>query len=804
MKNLSLDLPVKLEELCKFTFTFNNLIKVINYLHQHNLNLQTEIKDINQRLYIFESLKSDIDDIKIKFSNVQQTNELLNREILHIKGDISKFNNNFIENNKKHEILDEKIKDLENEKNAHDKNLNHLNEVVEENIKKTNYLENSFNADNKRIGKLEEKIEINSKSCDEIKLNIKEINSKLDDDKNKLDNIDNSIKKIIENEEKANLNYLDLNNKVLNIENDVSKLSNQANTLINQKNEEVETENIEKINKRASALISPENLPAFNPNFDSGTQDLIKAIMDEVDEQKIKYNKLKEDLKLTKENQNQQNETFKANISKLLEDMNNIKNDFDENLENIENNINTLSIQKQDLLENKEDNIHKSDSKQIIEPQPDINTLLSKYAPMDSFKKLSDNVRILTSTLNSKISAEDFENRFKKMNVRLEKIEMSTVGQTFGPRPRINLELVNTAMTKENFEIPSEYRGEMEEIEVWAKLIENRLGKNIEAKINKEIHKFENSLNEKDEKLINDYQKNCQDIEKNYKSIIELRNILLNLPTKADVTKLKTDQDKMGKQCRINKIKIEELIKNIEGDPDDEENTNNNNNFQGSVYEKLKNLNQNTQILNSKITILENKNKLITKEVKDEVKQNLKIETSKIMQQFKTRLESFTNRFEYELRNKIDQIGLTDFENKINNKFYIDLKEKLDKNDLKKNNNLLNRKIDNLETKISKTLVDTIIDLQMDDQPLIIKKNANGVDVCASCNQPVAKINMNSGGKDYLNGSTTNPSRAKVLNKSVNFTQPINMKSNTTVDKNNKSNLGQNRLPDIIPNIYQK
>ena len=123
---------------------------------------------------------------------------------------------------------------------------------------------------------------------------------------------------------------------------------------------------------------------------------------------------------------------------------------------------------------------------------------------------------------------------------------------------------------------------------------------------------------------------------------------------------------------------------------------------------------------------------------------------------------------------------------------------------MKKNNNLLNRKIDNLETKISKTLVDTIIDLQMDDQPLIIKKNANGVDVCASCNQPVAKINMNSGGKDYLNGSTTNPSRAKVLNKSVNFTQPINMKSNTTVDKNNKSNLGQNKLPDIIPNIYQK
>ena len=104
----------------------------------------------------------------------------------------------------------------------------------------------------------------------------------------------------------------------------------------------------------------------------------------------------------------------------------------------------------------------------------------------------------------------------------------------------------------------------------------------------------------------------------------------------------------------------------------------------------------------------------------------------------------------------------------------------------------------------NKTLVDTIIDLQMDDQPLIIKKNANGVDVCASCNQPVAKINMNSNGKEYLNTSTVNTNRAKILNKSVNFTQPINMKSKNNGDKNSKSNLGESKLPDIIPNIYQK
>ena len=144
----------------------------------------------------------------------------------------------------------------------------------------------------------------------------------------------------------------------------------------------------------------------------------------------------------------------------------------------------------------------------------------------------------------------------------------------------------------------------------------------------------------------------------------------------------------------------------------------------------------------------------------------------------------------------------------MNNKFYVDLREKLDKTDLKKNNNMLNRKIDNLESKISKTLVDTIIDLQMDEQPLIIKKNGNGVDVCASCNQPVNKINASGGGKEFINANMSNMNnttiKAKGLNRSLNFTQPINMKSNFQNEKNLKINIGQNKLPDIIPNIYQK
>jgi len=125
------------------------------------------------------------------------------------------------------------------------------------------------------------------------------------------------------------------------------------------------------------------------------------------------------------------------------------------------------------------------------------------------------------------------------------------------------------------------------------------------------------------------------------------------------------------------------------------------------------------------------------------MKANLRVDTYKVVEQFKLKLNSFTDKFENELKNKIDKIGLNVFENKLNSKLSIDLKDKLNKNDLKKNNFMINKKIDTLENKISKTLVDTIIDLQMDDVPLLIKKNQKNIELCASCNRPLNDISNN-------------------------------------------------------------
>lgn len=62
------------------------------------------------------------------------------------------------------------------------------------------------------------------------------------------------------------------------------------------------------------------------------------------------------------------------------------------------------------------------------------------------------------------------------------------------------------------------------------------------------------------------------------------------------------------------------------------------------------------------------------------------------------------------------------FWNKINEQLLEEMKQKIDKKEMNKNNMYLKKKIDNLESKISRTLVDTLIDLQMDEAPLLVKK----------------------------------------------------------------------------------
>ena len=813
MSKISVELPVKLEELCQFTFNFNNLIKIIDYLHQNNLSLQEELKDIDKRLISMENLKTDIDDLKIKTTNIERTNDNINRSLSNIHENVLKFDSKISDFQAKINDVESKVKNYEIIQNEHIQNINHLNKVADDNKKNIAQLNDSININSKNttkiIDKLEEHEKSNKEEFEKINNNIKEINALYEKDHKEIEDINNNIGDI--NESITNLmndfekKNSEMNSRIINI---ISDVANINNNISNMENINTNVNNLKNENEASPNIINAINKDMNNSN-------LFKIAMDEIEEEKNKFNKFKDDYEIYKDKQKRENDTIKKNISEIINEFTNLKKEVDENAENIEkieNNYNNYINIKYEEAEG-EDKSNKNKSIDLNHLSNYLNSQLSKYVRFDVFKKLNDNVRIISSTINSKTNQEEIEKVFKKFNERLERVEMIQQGITYGPKTRIDLGLVN--MKYESGTNVSGDHSNVKEIDYIIKTVEKKIKGNLIDIINKEINNNDFSLNPKINELIINNNKNSEDINKDRKDILDIKNILITNPSQNDFIKLKTEFDNILEEIKTNRLKIIELTKNIEGTEEEDDSADNDeenkNILKGTIKDKIKFLNKTCQNLNVKLNNLEVKHKSMTKEVKDGIKQNLKIETVKIMQQFKQRLETFTTKFESELKNKIDQIGLSDFETKINNRLYYDLKEKLDKNELKKNNNMMKRKIEGLENKISKTLVDTIIDLQMDDQPLIVKKNGNGLDICASCNQPKPRNTIyESGERDFYPINIKNVNRVKNMNKTfINYTQGSNNNNKSNSNNNDKSfnlnlSLGQNKLPEIIPSLHQK
>ena len=247
-------------------------------------------------------------------------------------------------------------------------------------------------------------------------------------------------------------------------------------------------------------------------------------------------------------------------------------------------------------------------------------------------------------------------------------------------------------------------------------------------------------------------QQNSSELNKNMKNYLNLKTLISSSLSQNDIEELKKEITDFKNDYRIYKNKLVDLIQVIGGsdlsNSDDryiEEEKMFDNKLKQSeqtIKGKIEFITEYLEDLSNKLMKAEKKLNSLTKDLKDDMKANLRLDTFKVVEQFKLKLNSFTDKFENELKNKIDKMGLNVFENKLSSKLNLDLKDKLNKNDLKKNNFMINKKIDTLENKISKTLVDTIIDLQMDDAPLLMKKNNRNVELCASCNRPLNDNNL--------------------------------------------------------------
>ena len=167
----------------------------------------------------------------------------------------------------------------------------------------------------------------------------------------------------------------------------------------------------------------------------------------------------------------------------------------------------------------------------------------------------------------------------------------------------------------------------------------------------------------------------------------------------------------------------------------------------------LKKLSEGINKVNNRISNLNKENLAL-------IKNDLKSESNFILEDFKIGLKESINKIENQLKDKVDKLGLDQFWNKINDQLIEEMKQKIDKKEMNKNNMFLKKKIDNLESKISRTFVDTLIDLQMDEAPLLVKKNFREIteQKCASCGQNIINDKNNGllGFSLDLNNSGTN------------------------------------------------
>ena len=749
-----LDLPIKLEELVNFSFNFENLMKAISYLHNIDIDFSINIKDLDKRITNLECLKSDIKEIKIQAKNIQNSNDNLNRSMQAMQEKLLKIDSKINEIEKKSNGYNIQIKEQGKKLESYGKNIDHLNKVVEENIKKTNNLEEEFNKSKIKISTINEKIpELIQKDKDlESLIHMKNelLNSKIDENK--------------KNIEKMNNNIIDLNSQYNNLK------------------KEIDIKNHEFQNSISNII---ESLSSGNFNGESNNQDgsdntglLIKTINDNIL------------LKSTMEDIKNEQQNMKEFISKYKVDKENYDNNFDKNKNEIMNINNELAKIKNEieLFSENDNNNHNIKIRNI-----DTNN----FVTIETFKKIKDNVRIITSSISAFPKRDEFEKEIKKINTRLEIIELIQQGVTSGPRTMINSDFVqkegekNTPYITQAKNLIVSTKDDGREKANLRKLIINTINeemKNINIVENPKIFDVYEMIN-----------KCKEEISKNDKSIISIRNILTMSPTQNDILVIRTDLERLNEES---KKKFNEILRMLNGDDDEEsEDDDDKSGLSGlCIRKKIEVLIDKYHELFSKISNIQNKNNSLSKEIKEEVKLKLKNEILKVVGEFKLKLDNFTSKFEIELKNKIDKGGLIMFEDKLNSKIKGDLKEKLDRVELKKNNNQIRRKIDSLENKISKTLVDTIIDLQMDEAPLIIKKNSNNYELCASCNQPVKKDNYCSTERSFYKSSGVSSSG---IHNFRNNSSANNMKLYSNMNRTN-SNFNNKKLPGIVSYTQSK
>ena len=737
------------------TVNFDYLKECIEFFHKHINILYEKVNDLNKKYKNFEDLKNEVKENKIKTeSGLRLLNELDNR--------ISNYGENILKNSEKSYSNEQKIKALQEEIEKLKKmnpsgdgpDLSKLEEnlkELKEEVDQSNYY-NRDNIDklNKKAIELEEKIEKLEGKNNNDKISYEKISSdeKKDEENNNLDGNKNGS-----DNDDNNKRLNELTRRVEILEMNMSKSGDKNIEYTPSKSDAKVTEIKEiKLNDAGN-----DNIKDFN------TDSIDKKLKEFSD----KINKLEKEIKALRSNGSNNininlplSENDGENENNLNNEENNNKNEDNNN--NNEDNNNCENKNEQNENEEKKDNQNQEitsketkgkDNRYLLEIMSQISQINNRLNGDDLLKKAEFNKFVQKIELQLKDYNEKFNKIFQKDALRNKLIEdmsknnKDTSKKTNGTsETKIITGNTGNYVTMEMFQdfeerFPDLIVNYLSEFDFSSNPSIEKLQKYIDENRNmiKELQKKIDEIilnNTKDKDYYNDTIDNLKkDVKNNIKKVETELDRLQSMKEDLDFLRvliLGQEEDaryqKMTKEERKNELLIGTSIKE-----------------ELSIQSNyLKKLSEGLNKVNSRINNL-------NKEILAMIKKDLKNESNLILDDFKSGLKDSIGKIERQLKDKVDKLGLDEFWNKINDQLISEMKEKIDKKELTKNNMLLKRKIDNLESKISRTLVDTLIDLQMDETPLVVKRNYRDIrDItgpkCASCGQNLPNgININNG-----------------------------------------------------------
>lgn len=734
------------------TVNFDYLKECIDFFHKHINILYEKVNDLNKKYKNFEDLKNDVKENKIKTeSGLRLLNELDNR--------ISNYGQNILKNSEKSYSNEQKIKALQEEIEKLKKlnpsgdgpDLSKLEESLKE-LKEEVDQSNYYNRDN--IDKL-------NKKAIELEEKIEKLEGKNNNDKISYEKISSDEKK---DEENNNLNE----NKNGSDNDDTNKRLNELTRrveILEMNMSKSGDKNIEftpsKSDVKVTEIKETKLNDAGNDNISNFNTDSIEKKLKEFSD---KINKLEKDIKALRSNGSNNiniNLPLSENDGENENNLNDGENNNNEDNNNNEENNKNENKNEQNESEEKKDSQNQEitpkeakgkDNRYILEIMSQISQLNNRLNSDDLLKRAEFNKYVQKIELQLKDYNEKFNKIFQKDALRNKLIEdmsknnKNTGKKTDNGETKIITGNTGNYVTLEMFE-------DFEE--KFPDLIVNYLSE-FDFSSNPSIEKLQKMIDE-NRNMIKELSSKIDEIVLNNTKNNEYYNdVIDNLKkdVKNNIKKVETDLD------RLNTMKddLDFLRQLILGQEEDakyqkmtKEEKKNELLIGTSIKEELgiqsnylKKLSEGLNKVNSRINNL-------NKEFLAMIKKDLKNESNLILEDFKSGLKDSIGKIERQLKDKVDKLGLDEFWNKINDQLISGMKEKIDKKELNKNNLLLKRKIDNLESKISRTLVDTLIDLQMDETPLVVKRNYRDIrDItgpkCASCGQNLPNgININNG-----------------------------------------------------------